>query len=335
MSRKTLKNLIEKEEGLDSLLRPKTFKDFVGQERIKKNLKIIIEAAKKRGSFFDHLLFYGGPGLGKTTLAYLIAKEANLEIKTISGPSLERAGDLVAILTNLSEKSILFIDEIHRLKKTLEEYLYSAMEEFKLYLVLGKGVFAKTEEIKLPKFTLIGATTKVAHLSSPLRNRFGAIFHLDYYSSKEIEKILERSARILKIKITKKAKQLIANCSRLTPRIANRLLKRMRDLKEVEGKEVIDLSLVRKGLKYLEIDEVGLEKKDREILKAIAFKFKGGPVGIKSLAIAVSEEKETVEEIYEPYLIKLGFLERTPRGRMITSLGLAHLKKSFPQKFFF
>lgn len=310
---------------LDITLRPKSWEDFVGQERIKKNLKIIIEAAKKRGQSPEHLLFYGGSGLGKTTLAHLVAKEMGSNIKIASGPTIEKAGDLAAVLTNLKEGDVLFIDELHRLYKPIEEILYSAMEEYKLYIILGKGPMARTMEIALPRFTLIGATTRIALLSTPLRNRFGATFQLNFYDLKDIEKIIERSAKILGIKIEPEATKEIAKRSRFTPRVANRLLKRVRDWAEVEADGIITKKVAQKALEFLEIDKAGLEPGDRKILKAIIEKFNGGPVGLKSIAAVTSEEEDTILDIYEPYLMQLGFLERTPRGRIATKLAYEHL----------
>lgn len=313
------------DEILDKTLRPKTWDEYIGQENIKRNLKIIIEAAKKREEMPEHLLFYGSSGLGKTTLAHLVAKELNARIKVTAGPAIEKSGDLAAILTNLDEGDVLFIDEIHRLPKICEEILYPAMEDYKLNLVVGKGPMARTLDIKLPKFTLIGATTRMALLSSPLRNRFGAIFQLNFYSVDEIQKIIERSAKILNVQITEKASRLIAQRSRFTPRIANRLLKRIRDFAQIEGDGVITEEIAKKGFEALEIDELGLEPQDRRLLETLITKFNGGPVGIQTLAAAISEEIDTILEIYEPYLIQVGLLKRTPRGRIVTELAYKHL----------
>lgn len=319
----------EEDRVLDNTLRPKTWSDFIGQEKIKKNLKIIIEAAKKRGeACCEHLLFYGGSGLGKTSLAFIVARELGSNIRVTSGPAIEKAGDLAAILTNLKEGDVLFIDECHRLNKLIEEYLYPAMEDYKLHLVLGKGPMAKTIELELPRFTLIGATTRLALLSSPLRSRFGAIFQLNFYTVKEIEKIIERSAKILNIEIDQKAVEVIAKRSRFTPRVANRLLKRVRDFAQVEGEGKITKKIAKVALEFLEIDEMGLEPGDRRILETIIKKFNGGPVGLQAIAAACSEEEDTILEIYEPYLMQLGFIERTPRGRMATALAYKHLKIS-------
>lgn len=320
------KEVTEEDKVLDLTLRPKTWQDYVGQEKIKKNIKIIIEAAKKRKEpCFEHLLFYGGSGLGKTTLAYLIAKEIGANLRTLSGPAIEKAGDLASVLTNLSEGDILFIDELHRLNRVLEEYLYPAMEEFKLNLILGKGPMAKTVEIPLPHFTLIGATTRIALLSSPLRSRFGATFQLNFYSREDIEKIIQRSAKLLRVEATPQAIRIIAQRARFTPRVANRLLKRVRDFAQVEAEGKITEKVARQALDFLEIDDQGLEPGDRRILETLIQKFQGGPVGLKTLAAACSEEEDTILDIYEPYLMQLGFLERTPRGRVATKLAYKHL----------
>lgn len=313
------------DQGLDQTLRPKTWQEYIGQEKIKKNLEVIIGAAKRRGEPLEHLLFYGNSGLGKTTLSYIIAREMGANIKTTSGPAIERAGDLAAILTNLSGGDILFIDECHRLNKIVEEYLYPAMEDFKLNIVVGRGPMANTMELPLPRFTLIGATTKAALISSPLRNRFGATFQLNFYELKDIEKIIQRSAKILGIEIELEAIKIIAQRSRLTPRVANRLLKRVRDFAQVEGGNVITKNLAKKSLELLEVDEMGLEFSDRKILETLIAKFDGGPVGLQTLAAAASEEQEALLDIYEPYLMQLGFIERTPKGRMATKLAYQHL----------
>ncbi|MDI6882929.1 MAG: Holliday junction branch migration DNA helicase RuvB [Patescibacteria group bacterium] len=315
----------QEEDVLDLTLRPKTWEDYVGQKKVKENLKIIIEAAKQRKEAPEHLLFYGSSGLGKTTLAHLIAKEIGKEIKVTSGPTIERAGDLAAILTNLSEGSVLFLDEIHRLSKVLEEYLYPAMEDFKLNLILGRGPMARTMEIKIPKFTLIGATTRLALLSSPLRSRFGAIFGLNFYELGDIEKILQRSSRILKIETDPRSLKLIAKCSRFTPRTANHLLKRVRDFAQVKGGGKITKEITKEALKSLEIDGLGLTLQDRKILRALIEKFNGGPVGLQALAAVTSEEQDTILDVYEPYLMQIGFIERTPRGRVATKLAFQRL----------
>jgi len=325
MSSPRPENTTNEDDLLDSALRPKTWADYIGQDKIKENIKIIITAAKQRGQSPDHLLFYGNSGLGKTTLAHLIANEMGKKIKATTGPALERAGDLAAILTNLTDGDILFLDEIHRISKTIEEYLYPAMEDYKLNLVLGKGPMARTMELKLPRFTLIGATTRPGLLSAPLRNRFGAIFQLNFYTKNDIEKIIERSSKILKIKIEPEAIESIAQRSRFTPRVANRLLKRVRDFAQVQGLKVITKGIAEDSLNSLEIDGLGLDPSDRNILKALIEKFNGGPVGLQSLAAAAMEEEETVLDVYEPYLMQCGLLERTPKGRVATALAYEHL----------
>ena len=317
---------------LEVTLRPRILADYVGQEDIKRNLKIAMQAAQKRKEPIEHILLYGPPGLGKTTLANIIAHEMGVNIKTTSGPAIEKQGDLASILSNLEENDILFIDEIHRLKTQVEEILYSAMEDFALDLIIGKGPATRSMRINLPKFTLIGATTKAGLLSSPLRDRFGHIFKLDFYENKEMESILHRSAQILDVKIEKEAIQEIARCSRKTPRIANRLLKRVRDFAAVEGKETVDLKLTKESLKLIGVDKVGLDKTDRKILVTIIEKFNGGPVGLNAIAAAASEEIETIEDIYEPFLMQLGFLDRTSRGRVVTPNAYSHLKITYIEK---
>ena len=313
------------DRGLDQTLRPKTWAEYVGQEKLKKNLRVAIDAAKKRREPLEHLLFYGNSGLGKTTLAHIIAQEMDCGIKTTSGPAIERAGDLAAILTNLAEGDILFIDECHRLNKLTEEYLYPAMEDFKLNIIVGKGPMANTMELALPRFTLIGATTRVALISSPLRNRFGATCQLNFYEQEDIGKIIQRSADILNVKAEPEAVKIIARRSRFTPRVANRLLKRVRDFAQVEGDGLITENLAKKSLELLEVDEMGLEFSDRKILETLINKFEGGPVGLQTLAAATSEEQDALSDIYEPYLMKMGFIERTPKGRMATKLAYQHL----------
>lgn len=317
--------LTEEDRTLDLTLRPKTWEDYIGQEKVKKNIQIIIEAAKRRGEPIEHLLFYGGSGLGKTSLAYLVTKELEANIRVIAGPAIEKIGDLAAILTNLNEGDVLFCDELHRLNRLIEEFIYPALEDFKLNLILGKGPMARTMELKLPRFTLIGATTRLALLSAPLRNRFGATFQLNYYKKEDIEKIIQRSSNLLRIKVEPDAVKIITQCSRFTPRVANRLLKRTRDFAQVEGKGVITKDIAKKALEFLEIDELGLESGDRKILETIIKKFEGGPVGLQALAATTSEEEDTILDIYEPYLMQLGFIERTPRGRTVTKSAYQHL----------
>ena len=336
MRRNAVSKTSKEDKTLDLTLRPKTWEDYIGQEKIKKNVQIIIEAAKKRSEPIEHLLFYGGTGLGKTSISYIIAKELGANIRIISGPSIEKIGDLAAILTNLNEGDILFCDEIHRMNKLIEEFLYPALEDFKLNLVLGKGPMARTMELNLPRFVLIGATTRLALLSSPLRNRFGAIFQLNFYKKEDIEKIIQRSAKILGIEIEPEAVEVIARCSRFTPRAANRLLKRVRDIAQVEGRGIITEKIAKHSLDFLEIDQFGLESGDRKILKAIIEKFEGGPVGLQTLSAATSEEEETILDIYEPYLMQLGFIERTPKGRVASKSAYRHLgiKNKGSQKLF-
>ncbi len=322
------KNQENKKEDLilDNLLRPKKWDEFIGQEKIKKSLKMMLESALKRNDTLDHLLFFGPSGVGKTTLAYLIANELNAPIIVSSGPAIQKLGDLAAILTNLEEKQVLFIDEIHRLNKKIEEVLYPALEQRKLNLIIGKGVSSRTLEFQLPKFTLIAATTKPNLLSNPLRNRFGLIGHLDFYEISEIEQIIKRSAKILNIEITTEGIKIIAQASRAIPRIANRLLKRTWDLQTVQNKTLIDEELALETLEILNLDKFGLEELDRNILKTLAFKFNGGPVGIETLAISLNEDKETIEALSEPYLIRLGFIERTNKGRIATKAAFDYLK---------
>lgn len=311
---------------IDNTLRPRSWNEFLGQEKVKRGLKILISAAKKRKEPIDHTLLYGPPGIGKTTLAGVIAHEMGVSIRTTSGPAIERAGDLASILTNLGDRDILFIDEIHRLNKQIEEVLYPAMEEYKLDIIIGRGPSARTMRLELPKFTLIGATTRIASLSSPLRDRFGMVERLTFYKDKDIEAIIKRSAGILKIKIETKAVKELAKRGRRTPRIANRLLKRVRDFALVEGDGRVDHKIAKEAFNLLEVDELGLDSADREILKVIALKFSGGPVGLEAIASASREEKETIEEVYEPYLMQLGFIDRTPQGRVITEKAYQHLR---------
>ncbi|MBI3633391.1 MAG: Holliday junction branch migration DNA helicase RuvB [Candidatus Vogelbacteria bacterium] len=321
-------NLLRGEEKyLDNALRPSKWDEYIGQSIIKENLKILLNAAKSRGQTPEHILFYGPPGLGKTTLAHLLAKENNSQLKVTSGPAIEKVGDLASLLTNLSAGDILFIDEIHRLNKLIEEVLYPAMESGNLNIIIGKGPSARTIQLELPPFTLIAATTRIALLSSPLRSRFsGGTFRLEFYTSPEIETIIARSASILNVEITANAVQEIAKRSRSTPRIANQLLKRCRDFAQVHNTSITN-ETVDKTLKLLNIDDAGLSFSDRKILETIIDKFAGGPVGLGTIGAATSEEEETIEEINEPYLIQLGFLERTPRGRLATVRAYEHLGK--------
>ena len=310
------------------VLRPTNWSEYVGQEKVKKNLKMIMEAAKKRGEVCDHLLFYGQAGLGKTTLANLLAKEMGTGIKTTTGPALEKAGDLVAILTNLEPKDILFIDEIHRVNKLIEEVFYPAMESRKIHLIVGKGPSARSFSLDLPPFTLVGATVRVSLLSNPLRSRFGGTFKLDYYNLEDMEKIIQRSARLLGVGLDAPALKMLAKASRFTPRVANRLLKRARDFAEVYSQGKINEEVVVKTLAMLEIDETGLEANDRRLLEIIIEKFNGGPVGLKNLAASLSEDVGTIEEVYEPYLMSIGFLNRTSAGRVATQAAYEYLKIS-------
>ena len=313
------------EDQFDLTLRPKSLKDYIGQEKNKEHLKIFLAAAKKRKQPIEHVLLYGPPGLGKTTLAYVLAAEMGVTIKITSGPALERAGDLASLLTNLQNNDILFIDEIHRLPKIVEEVLYPAMEDFCFDIVLGKGPGARSVRLELPRFTIIGATTRVGLLSGPLRDRFGTTLRLDFYEDNEIEQIVKRSAKILGIEMDQSSSEEIAKRARKTPRIANRLLRRVRDFAEVKSDGKITSDLAGKALDMLEVDALGLDRSDRMILLALIEKFQGGPVGINSLAAATSEEEQTISDIYEPYLLRLGFLERTPKGRVATALAYEHL----------
>ena len=320
----------EQEVELQVTLRPRDFANYIGQERLKQNLQLAIDAATKRGEPLDHVLLHGPPGLGKTTMASVIAHEMGAQIRVTSGPAIERAGDLASLLTNLQDGDILFIDEIHRLNRTVEEVLYSAMEDFKLDIMLGKGPSARSLRLDLPKFTIIGATTRTGALAAPLRDRFGMIHRLEFYTPDEIQQVITRAAGILKVKIDKPAAQELAKRSRLTPRIANRLLKRVRDYADVNGDGIIDTDLSHKALALLDIDELGLDAADRMLLAAIIENYAGGPVGVETLAAITAEERGTIEDFYEPYLMQIGLLERTPRGRKVTPKTYKHLGKKKP-----
>ncbi len=316
------------EQEFDVSLRPHSFNDFVGQPKVIENLKIYIEAARQRGDALDHVLLYGPPGLGKTTLAYIIANELSVNIRTTSGPVLDKAGDLAGVLTNLKDKDVLFIDEVHRLNNVVEEYLYSAMEDFTLDIVIDRGPNARSIQIKLPLFTLIGATTRAGLLTSPMRARFGVVARLDYYQPADLEKIVKRSAKILNIEIDDAGALEIARRARGTPRIANRLLRRTRDFAQVRADGKITEEVADQSLKMLEVDEKGLDEMDKRIIRTIIEKYNGGPVGLGTIAVAVGEESETIEEVYEPFLIQEGFIKRTPRGRVATKLAYDHFNYS-------
>jgi Holliday junction DNA helicase RuvB len=313
------------EDDLDRSLRPRSLSDFVGQERAKEQLAIALEAAKARGEALDHVLLVGPPGLGKTSLAFIVREELGVGIRTVAGPALERKGDMAAILTALETRDVLFVDEIHRVNRAVEEILYPALEDFRLDIVVGQGPAARTLTLDLPPFTLVGATTRTGLLTTPLRDRFGMTFRLEYYEQPELASIVRRSARILGVEIDDAAAKEIAARSRGTPRIANRILRRVRDVAEVRHEGVVTTDVAREALELLEVDGQGLERTDRELLRAIVHKFGGGPVGLSTLAIALGEEPDTIEDVYEPYLLQQGFIQRTPRGRIVTTLGREHV----------
>lgn len=321
----TTSRKVQSDRETDSTLRPKVLDEFIGQTQLKKNLGVFMEAAKRRKEPLEHVLLHGPPGLGKTTLAQILAHEMNVPIKVTSGPALDKQGDLAAILTNLKDGSIFFIDEIHRLKPAIEEVLYTAMEDFGFDIVLGKGPSARSMRLSLPRFSLVGATTKLSMLSSPLRDRFGTVFKLEFYSVPEIAQIIRRSADIIGCRIDDHGARILASCSRNTPRIANRLLRRVRDFAEVHFHGAVDDETVRQTLHALGVDDLGLDQSDRGLLQAVIDKFHGGPVGLSTLAAALSEQEATIEDVYEPYLIQLGFLERTSRGRVVKQAAYEHL----------
>lgn len=322
----------QKNDDWQYSLRPRKLAEYIGQDKAKKNLSVYIKAALKRGEALDHVLLYGPPGLGKTTLAGIVANELGVNFRITSGPAIERSGDLAALLTNLSERDVLFIDEIHRLSRAVEEVLYSAMEDYALDIVIGKGPSARSIRLDIAPFTLVGATTRVGALAPPLRDRFGVVEHLEYYDAQALVEIIKRAAEILKIEIDAHGAEEIARRSRGTPRIANRLLKRVRDFAEVEGKGVITAAMADTALERLEIDKVGLDRTDRRMLMAMIKKFGGGPVGLDTLAASISEETDTIADVYEPYLLQLGLIMRTPRGRVVTRMGYDHMNVPFVEK---
>ena len=318
------------EQVIEVTLRPQSFNDYIGQERLKKNLKLAIDAAKKRGDPIDHVLLYGPPGLGKTTMASVIANEMGAGLRVTAGPAIERAGDLASILTNLQDGDVLFIDEIHRLGRAVEEVLYSAMEDYKLDIVIGKGPAARSVRLDLPKFTVIGATTRTGALAAPLRDRFGHIYRLEFYTPEEIGKIVTRASSILESKIHPMAADMLSTRARLTPRIANRLLKRVRDYADVNGDGIIDTVITTEALAMLEVDELGLDPADRRLLLSMIDNYGANPVGLNTIAALTGDEATTIEDFYEPYLLQIGFIERTPRGRRVTPKGFSHLGKEHP-----
>ncbi len=319
------RELLPEDVELERSLRPKTLDDFVGQQRIKEQLSIALDAAKGRGEALDHVLLAGPPGLGKTSLAYIVRNELGVGIRTVAGPAIERKGDMAAILTSLEERDVLFVDEIHRLNHAVEEILYPALEDFRLDIIVGQGPAARTLTLDLQPFTLVGATTRTGLLTTPLRDRFGMTFRLGYYEPAELASIVRRSARILGVETEDSAAEEIASRARGTPRVANRILRRVRDVAEVRHQGAVTLDIAREALELHEVDELGLERVDRELLGAIVNRFGGGPVGLSTLAVSLGEEADTIEDVYEPYLLQLGFIQRTPRGRIVTDLGRAHL----------
>jgi Holliday junction DNA helicase RuvB len=317
--------LREGEEEAEQTLRPRRLDDFVGQERVKEQLEIALEAARGRGEALDHVLLVGPPGLGKTTLATIVREELGVGLRTVAGPALERKGDMAAILTGLEARDVLFVDEIHRVNRAIEEILYPALEDFRLDIIVGQGAGARTLTLDLPPFTLVGATTRTGLLTTPLRDRFGMTFRLGYYEPEQLATIVRRSAGILGVDVDDGAAEEIARRARGTPRVANRILRRVRDVAEVRHAGAITIEIAREALELLEVDEAGLERTDRELLESIALKFEGGPVGLSTLAVSLGEEPDTIEDVYEPYLLQLGFIQRTPRGRVITTLGRGHI----------
>ena len=334
MEERIITNHELEEDTFEETLRPDSIDEYIGQSEVKENIKVFIEAAKMREEALDHVLLYGPPGLGKTTLAYIIANEMGSNIKTASGPTIEKSGDLAAILSTLEPHDILFIDEIHRMPRYIEEILYPAMEDFSLDIIVGSDGSSRNIKIDLPPFTLVGATTRAGDLSSPLRGRFGIVSKLSYYTEEELEKIIKRTSRVLDVKIDNNAAKELAKRSRGTPRVANRLFKRVRDFALVEGNGYIDLDIAKKSLERLKVDELGLDDTDHQLLKAIIERFNGGPVGIEAVASSIGEETTTIEDVYEPYLLQMGLLKRTPRGRMVTPKAYEHLKIEYQDKIF-